>query len=109
MTSGGAGVDGRWVPTYVFPRVIKVSTAVLLLNAHVQTFPKPISDYQSIREKMATEMRDSRHALSRLLAKTRTSSPVTGTEDPGGNFSCGWGGHTYIVIDTCMVHSFVLY
>jgi transcription initiation factor TFIID subunit 8 len=52
------------------------------------SFPKPSSDYQLLREKISTQMKDSRRSLSRLLSKTRPSIVVIGSEDSSGNYSC---------------------
>ena len=59
-------------------------------------FPKPTSDYQELRERMALQMKESRQSLSRLLAKTRPSRPILGTEDSSGNYT---GKQFKILID----------
>ena len=47
----------------------------------------PASDYKTVREKTAVQKRSSKKSLSTLLAKTRTSSPVSGEADPYGIYT----------------------
>ena len=47
----------------------------------------PQVDYYQVREKLATQHRQSRRGLSQLLGKTRESVPVAGEVDPLGLYT----------------------
>jgi len=59
-------------------------------HIHTQTFASPVNDYKLVRQKLATQKRNARKGLSKLLAKTRPSHAIFGEADPYGVFTGEW-------------------
>lgn len=54
---------------------------LLILLTYEQTHKQPVTEYEAIREKAATQKRDIERALTRFIAKTGDTHSLFLTED----------------------------